>query len=668
MANEGTPTARECNAAELCRTCMNAVDDNKSRRKLVPIFSMVGDVFIANIITQCTAVEIYENDGLPAAICPDCFDTVKLVDAFAKAARNSDAELRQLFKPDSTLKEPDPSDNAGFVEVVEEEVLEEEVLEEIPIEAGTAVTHFLEIKFENSEQMFDETGEEPIELSDDSDSDCIEIDEEEEEPPEELDRLEPGPPRKRSRNPQPRRRKRPIQTEEDLQLSEKEQELFTVIEIPSESHLCCGCLLYFESAEELEAHRLVKHIWKCEYLRKPTSKHTCEGCLRLFGTTRGMQYHKTRISMLKVVWECKKCKIMFKLPGKRREHAKLHTDGDPVALVVRVKATTKQALGWVCCGPICSQSFSTEEELIAHGRTSHWIDRKAADLEHADRPEQCQVCFQRFLDRKQIFAHQRRKYKIKKIKCTLCGQAVSSKTELKRHEVKVHNVDGFKCEICGKSYPSASSLTSHIKLMHVKGAQHMCTICGKTFRQSGGLSIHMSCHVEVPQFKCEICLKMFKHKLHLRYHMRTHTGEKPYKCRYCDSAFANHTNWRRHEMTHTGDKPHNCSYCEKSFILRRSLLEHEASHTGGPKPIRKARSRQTKAQPKGGQVDENMRVVEVDDEYFSSSSSDSTADNLQQQQQQNAAVASIADQPQTVQSAVYAMYNVVPTASGYVVK
>ncbi|KXJ80829.1 hypothetical protein RP20_CCG022951 [Aedes albopictus] len=178
----------------------------------------------------------------------------------------------------------------------------------------------------------------------------------------------------------------------------------------------------------------------------------------------------------------------------------------------------------------------------------------------------------------------------------------------------------------------------------------------------------MSCHVEVPQFKCEICLKMFKHKLHLRYHMRTHTGEKPYKCRYCDSAFANHTNWRRHEMTHTGDKPHNCSYCEKSFILRRSLLEHEASHTGGPKPIRKARSRQTKAQPKGGQVDENMRVVEVDDEYFSSSSSDSTADNLQQQQQQNAAVASIADQPQTVQSAVYAMYNVVPTASGYVVK
>nr|XP_029730797.1 zinc finger protein 43 isoform X1 [Aedes albopictus] len=469
---------------------------------------------------------------------------------------------------------------------------------------------------------------------------------------------------KKPRRPQ----KVPIQTENDLQLSAKEQELFTVIEIPPNSHICCGCLLHFESSEELETHRQMKHVRKNVTTMRPTSKHTCEGCLRLFGTTRGMQYHKTRISMLKVVWECKKCKIMFKLPGKRREHAKLHTDGDPVALVVRVKATTKQALGWVCCGPICSQSFSTEEELIAHGRTSHWIDRKAADLEHADRPEQCQVCFQRFLDRKQIFAHQRRKYKIKKIKCTLCGQAVSSKTELKRHEVKVHNVDGFKCEICGKSYPSASSLTSHIKLMHVKGAQHMCTICGKTFRQSGGLSIHMSCHVEVPQFKCEICLKMFKHKLHLRYHMRTHTGEKPYKCRYCDSAFANHTNWRRHEMTHTGDKPHNCSYCEKSFILRRSLLEHEASHTGGPKPIRKARSRQTKAQPKGGQVDENMRVVEVDDEYFSSSSSDSTADNLQQQQQQNAAVASIADQPQTVQSAVYAMYNVVPTASGYVVK
>lgn len=636
---------------------MHRCREKRHRRKLVPIFAQLDGKFIANIIKDCTAVQIDENDGLPSAICHDCFETVKLLEAFAKTTRDCDAKLRNLYKT-----EPSREQSPG--------VIGSPVAAEEQTESKTTVTHFLEIKCEPFERIDGEEAtlqDDDFEPENDTDVDWKKSDEQKKEEKRTVKRKQVGlkskpKPRQISGSPAPKRKKRkriqrlPLQKEEDFLLTEREQELFTSIEIKPEDYVCCGCLQVFGSAGELEAHRKTVHIWKNESLRKPTSKLFCEGCLRRFNSAKSLNYHQERVRLLKAVWECKKCNIRFKVVGKRREHAKLHPEGEPVAVIVRVRETTKKEFGWVCCARRCSQSFTNEDDLLAHSKVAHWIEKQAADLDHPDRPEQCQVCFQRFADKKRVMHHQRRKYKFNNFQCALCGLKFGTTEKLTAHEANEHNegAASLKCKVCQKTFRWKSTLTKHIEYMHEQDKQHQCTICGWTFRQKVNLVTHMSQHVEVPQFKCEICLKMFKAKLHLRYHMRTHTGEKPYKCQYCDSFFANHTNYRRHEMTHTGDKPHKCSYCEKSFILKRTLVDHESTHTGAPKQPRNKASNQ-RTQQTSMPVEQSVDIVEVDDVPDQASSNENSNQ----------------ESSETVQSTAIAVYNILPSTSGsygYVLK
>ncbi|XP_062556530.1 zinc finger protein with KRAB and SCAN domains 7-like [Armigeres subalbatus] len=541
---------------EVCRTCM-AANQNKRQRKQIPIFSMLDGAVIANIITECTAVQIDENDALPAVICTECFSTLKSVIAFIKTARISDRELRKIGE----------QEQAAVCSQIKAEISEE--------------IHFHNIKCEPLESLVDGTGEDAASESDngvpgnDSDSDWKASDEE---------LLRSVKRTKLESKSKAKRRKRverqPVQSEDDLKLNEKEQEWFTVITIDPGNHICCGCLQIFKTAEELDTHRSTSHVWKNEKMRKPNSKPLCNGCLLRFKSTHSLNYHINRVRLLKVIWECKKCKLRFKIAGTRRKHLRGHRDDEPVALIARVKETTKQELGWVCCGTKCKESFTTEQDLMAHTKAAHWIEKQEADLESTDKPEQCQVCYRRFADSRGLIAHQKRKYKHRNQQCALCGLKFFGAFDLRAHEAIEHGGREYKCDICDKKYISKLTLMQHVKTIHTDEKPYQCAVCGMRFRLKYGLKTHMSNHIDNPQYKCEVCSKMFKAKLHLRYHMRTHTGERPYKCRFCSHAFANHPNFRRHEMTHTDDKPHKCSHCEKSFILKRMLKEHERTHSG----------------------------------------------------------------------------------------
>lgn len=650
---------------DVCRTCMKP-HRKKRNRKVVSIFSELDGAFIANIIADCTAVEIKENDVLPSTICTDCFETVKLLAAFTTTVRDSDSRLRQMCKAEPA----------------------EDDLKDL------SVTHFLEVKSEPAERIVNETGEEvqadDFEPEDDTDSEWDGSDEEEDRTVKRkrLGLKSKPKPRRRDGSPLPRTRKRyarkprphkvPIQSKEDLQLNEEERELFTVIEVPSGCHVCCGCLKIFDSAGELEAHRKLTHVWKMESLMKPSSKIVCDGCLHRYGSESSMQYHKKRVQLLKVVWECNKCKLRFKVAAKRREHLRLHPEDEPVALIARFKETTKQEFGWMCCALRCTESFATEQDLLTHAHAAHWIDRQKADLEAADKPEQCLVCYQRFADRRKIVTHQRRKYKRENFQCALCGLKFSTRSQLNSHEVKEHGSKAFQCKICARNFTDKSSMKSHLKNMHTDEKPYQCTVCGMTFRQKGNLTIHMSNHVVDPQFKCEVCFKMFKAKLHLKYHMRTHTGEKPYKCRVCGHAFANHTNCRRHEMTHTGEKPHKCSYCEKSFSLKRMLIEHESTHTGEPVVKCKICNQRFGQQSELDSHMETIHTVCEDGDSYSVENSEEQPiaqpqyiQIVQQEPAQRAPNVTAHTSSLTIQPATVAIYNVIPSTAGkygYVLK
>ncbi|XP_062557898.1 zinc finger protein 883-like [Armigeres subalbatus] len=365
---------------------------------------------------------------------------------------------------------------------------------------------------------------------------------------------------KPKRSMKPLLKKKPVQSEDELK--RKERTLYTVIKIPPRSHVCCGCLQIFTCAEDLEVHRQTNHVWKKESLTKPSEKVLCNGCLRKYDSTYGVNRHKKRVRALKKIWECKQCNLRLKVPGKRREHLKTHTDDDHVTVISQFKENIKQELA----------------EMIAHAHASHWIDKQQANLESGHLPEQCQVCYRRFSNKVRLTSHQRRVYRQKNMECPHCDEKFSSTVLLNRHELNEHGIGTVQCEICEKTYSNKYTLSKHIEHMHTNDNIHQCNVCGLTFRQSGGLKKHMLNHIDDREYECKICSKTFKAKLNLQHHMRIHTGERPYKCRYCDHAFAHHTNCRRHEMTHTGEKPHKCSRCDKAFILKRMLVEHEKSH------------------------------------------------------------------------------------------
>ncbi|XP_065080915.1 zinc finger protein 345-like [Ochlerotatus camptorhynchus] len=580
---------------EICRTCMNANRDER-HQQLVPIYSKLDDAFIANIIMECTAIQIFENDGLPAQICTGCIETLKLLVAFVKTARDCDLQLRQICKSEIS---PDQKPSQGGC-----------TNDVIAMENETDVFQFTEVKVEPLEGLADESvaGLEQEEIGtafSDSDQDAaIESgdddsqrssgsdgsDSESDWKASDDDEVDRKVPKKRGRKAKPKMKntderpllnKRRRKDEDDLAMNEYEQELYTVIEVKRGSHICCGCMLLFDSAQELETHRSKFHVRKRESTTKPTTKVLCDGCLRKYKSKRRVNYHKERMRQLKIIWECNKCKNRFSEATRRRNHSRKHPRKlGPTAVVAPIKAAIQQELGWICCAQACGLSFPSEKDMIEHAHKAHQINKQEAELEeNQDRPVQCQVCYRRFHDKNGLINHQQRLYKLQKFQCALCGLQFNSGVRLSEHELTHQNDKPFKCDVCDKTFTQKGNLKTHMTI-HSLEKPYQCTVCGMSFRQKGGLKAHMSNHVENPQFKCEVCSKLFKAKLHLRYHMRIHSGERPFPCRHCDKAFSDFTNRMRHEMSHTGIKPYKCSYCEKSFIRKRFLLEHESTHTG----------------------------------------------------------------------------------------
>lgn len=604
-------------SGNVCRTCLSP--KKSKRQKVVSLFSKLGNSLVANIITDCTGVEITQDDSLPAEICTECFETVKLLDAFMRTTRDSDSKLRCKVE-DVDTEEDEPPKSA--------DVSGNDLLEDIKLDPAEIIDKTEIVEDEENIEVLVQVEEEEAEMEQedfqDSGSDWKGSGDEAERV---LKRKKvglkskpnpgalPGKPtpakRKNAKSAKSPPKRKYAQSEEDLELTEQEHDMFKVILIHRSHHVCCGCLKVFLSTEELDQHRRTTHIWKNENLMKPSSKILCDGCLRRYDSPRSLKLHLDKIRLLKVVWECRQCGHRFKAADKRRKHVRIHTEDAPIAMLARIKQSTIKEFGWLCCATKCGLSFPSEQELIEHSESAHTIDKQEADLEQKTKPAQCQICFRRFEDRQRVVSHQRRMYKKKNLQCALCGLKFANSVELNTHEMKQHGSSGFQCKICGKTFTQKYSMINHVKYMHTEEKQHQCTVCGMTFRLKGGLKTHMSNHVEIPQFKCEVCSKMFKAKLHLRYHMRTHTGEKPYKCRYCDHAFANNTNFRRHEMTHTGNKPHKCALCEKSFILRRTLLEHERTHSNENARVRVKLAQRDAAE--SSMVIEQVEYESVDD-------------------------------------------------------
>uniref|UniRef100_A0A1Q3F194 C2h2-type zn-finger protein n=1 Tax=Culex tarsalis TaxID=7177 RepID=A0A1Q3F194_CULTA len=544
----------------VCRTCVSSTCS-----ELVPIFSKLGDQFIANVIVDCSSIAIIEDDGLPSNICKQCLNSVQMIANFAAQVRESDRKLRRLFKSEVSLRDieedcnwQEPTDM--FNPSVEQVKLEIEILKVEEFETGVES----EFDFEDGNDSDWNGGEQKLSEG-------------------EAEMEEDEVPSKRSKRKQAKRRRKKGQDEGDDDedsfgdepLTEKEQTLFETIQIDPARHICCWCCMDFESQDELARHGEIHFKTKAKRSNL-IKEHYCKICFAGFKRLKSLEDHVKMASALssRKIYQCKRCRSRFISLRRRRQHMNHHEKEDKRQGQREVQFKKKTPK---CCGWSCSKEFESEQELLEHGQKEH-IGKKRATFD-PKLPHECPVCFRCFDSAINLYRHRYRTHKAIATQCSICGVQFRSRDSAVKHELKHNNVRPYGCEICGKPFASTNALKDHM-LVHNDEKPFVCSICGWGFKRECNLKIHFLVHSDKLPFKCNVCEKSFKGKYHLQYHMRTHTGTKPWKCKYCDKTFAHHANRDRHEISHTGIKPHKCSYCEKSFIRKRQLVEHESIHTG----------------------------------------------------------------------------------------
>uniref|UniRef100_A0A1Q3FW78 C2h2-type zn-finger protein n=1 Tax=Culex tarsalis TaxID=7177 RepID=A0A1Q3FW78_CULTA len=94
---------------KICRLCLQHLQPGSQ----VSLFAVNFSIRPADMITRCASVEIYEKDGLPEAICNDCFYKAGMAYEFRNRCECSDQKLRGYV--------------AGTGSAVEEEKVEDEI-------------------------------------------------------------------------------------------------------------------------------------------------------------------------------------------------------------------------------------------------------------------------------------------------------------------------------------------------------------------------------------------------------------------------------------------------------------------------------------------------------------------------------------------------------------
>uniref|UniRef100_A0A8D8C8P4 Zinc finger protein 558 n=2 Tax=Culex pipiens TaxID=7175 RepID=A0A8D8C8P4_CULPI len=77
---------------KICRLCLQHLQP----RSLVSLFAVNFSIRPSDMITRCASVEIYEKDGLPGAICNDCFYKAGMAFEFRNRCESSDEKLRSF--------------------------------------------------------------------------------------------------------------------------------------------------------------------------------------------------------------------------------------------------------------------------------------------------------------------------------------------------------------------------------------------------------------------------------------------------------------------------------------------------------------------------------------------------------------------------------------------
>ena len=158
----------------------------------------------------------------------------------------------------------------------------------------------------------------------------------------------------------------------------------------------------------------------------------------------------------------------------------------------------------------CGKSFSSRNFLEQHIRNVH----------EGKKDHKCDVCNKYFSQSTNLNTHIKVVHeKSKKFHCKFCELSFSFLDGLKSHIKNVHDDKSkgvYKCELCNKSFSQELSVQNHIKLVHEKAKQKEChKLIARDLQK-----LIQAIHEKKPyDLECKIC-RSFGQRSHLRTHIK----------------------------------------------------------------------------------------------------------------------------------------------------
>lgn len=213
-------------------------------------------------------------------------------------------------------------------------------------------------------------------------------------------------------------------------------------------NFCQICSKLFRDHKELNEHYSSKHSIFSKLKKKPTPNHECCGCSQVFTTEKAFEEHVKTVhkpmqvpkQSMKPGWkECYRC---LKAVKRLKEHhirdryCKIcgwqFEDEATASNHYRTKHSYKgdHADVKVCCG--CATPFPTIGALKIHSNQVHYKHKSAFD---AERPFQCEICFENHRNYTELDEHQTKYQKTNKPHwCDRCERSFFFLNSLRDHE------------------------------------------------------------------------------------------------------------------------------------------------------------------------------------------------------------------------------------------
>ena len=144
------------------------------------------------------------------------------------------------------------------------------------------------------------------------------------------------------------------------------------------------------------------------------------------------------------------------------------------------------------------------ENLLTNDKDSE----ESVQLSEITKIHQCNICSETFTTEENLNIHIKSSHTEQNmIKCNQCNETFKTEESLNIHEVTNHiQVITFQCETCTKTFPSEEYLNVHISSEHVSEETFKCNECTEVFKGRDSLLYHkIHNHTIQGTNECDLC-------------------------------------------------------------------------------------------------------------------------------------------------------------------